>query len=58
VGIMLVILNKMLWDFLIFSYWGFTTQLEVRDESYELSNVDLEAVTILITLRSLFGLKN
>jgi len=37
---------------------GFIAQLEVRDESYEFSKVEYELVTILIALRSLFGLKN
>jgi len=49
---------KVFWEFLIFLYGGFVAQLEVRGESYEFSKVDLESVTILIALRSLFGLKN
>ena len=46
----------MLKDFLIFSYWGFISQLNVGGEGDEFSKVDLES--ILILLRSLFGLEN
>ena len=49
---------KVLRDFLIITYWGFTAQLEVGGESYEFSEVDVELVTIFIALRSLFGLEN
>ena len=58
VVIVLWAVNEMLWDFLIFSYWGFIAQLEVKGERYEFSKGDLESVTILIALRSLFGLEN
>ena len=49
---------KVLQDFLMFSYQGSIVQLEDGGESYEFSKVDLESVTILIALRSLFGFEN
>ena len=49
---------NLLREFLIFSCWAILAQSEVGGESYEFSKVDLESVTILIVLRSLFGLQN
>ena len=58
VVIVLWAVNESVLDLFIFSYWGFIAQLEVRGESYRFSKMDLESVTILIALRSLFGLEN
>jgi len=49
---------KVLRDFLRFLYWDFKSPFEVKSKSYEFSKVDLESVTTLIVLRSLFGLEN
>ena len=38
-----------------FSYWGFTSYLEVRSERYEFSNADHQAVTFENPFRSFYG---
>ena len=57
-GIVSDVQNKSVARLLGLFILGFIAQLEVGGESYEFSKVDLESVTILIALRSLFGLEN